>query len=110
MTRTLHLSDSSELPLRLRGIARSAGRVRGLARGHRRRTHGPRRREVHDGRRARHADGVGAAEERPGHLGRFAPTLNLDGGERMVLAHEMRGNMSLAGFPTRQPTSAPTTC
>ena len=66
VTRALHLSDSSELLLRLRGIAALAPRVKGVARRHRGRAHGARRGEIDDGGRACDADGVGAAEERTG--------------------------------------------
>ena len=63
--RTLPLSDSSELPLRLRGTAAMAGRVKAsiaITGG----IHtGARRHQGHDGRRARHADGFGAASSRP---------------------------------------------
>ena len=56
--RTLRLSDSSELPLRLRGIAALAGRVKSsLAL-----TGGS---EVHDDRSAHHTDGFSANQERP---------------------------------------------
>ena len=62
--RSLPLSDSSELPLRLRGAAALAGRVERLDRDHRRRPHRARRHQGDDGRRARDADGVGAASAR----------------------------------------------
>ena len=61
-TRTLHLSDSSELLLRLHWIAILSGQVRPSARGHRRRALGVQRREGDDGGCARHSDGVRTAE------------------------------------------------
>ena len=63
--RTLQLSDSSELPLRLRGIAALAGRVKASLAV----TGGVHTAldvvKVDDGGGAHHADGVGAAYERP---------------------------------------------
>ena len=99
--RTLPLSDSSELPLRLRGTAALAGRVKAslaITGG----VHtGARRHQGDDGRRARDADGVGAASPRPGSPAHGASRRS----KAWMQEHEwdsldeMRGNMSLERIP-----------
>ena len=107
--RTLPLSDSSELPLRLRGAAALAGRDQGVHRDHRRRPHRARRHQGDDGRRACHADGLGAAPARsrsPAH----GPQRDrvVDAGARMELArrdarqHEPRADSRSGGVRTRE--------
>ena len=66
----LILSNPHELLLRLHWVAVLYGNVKARPRHHRRRAHGDGRGEVHDGRRARGHDDLGAAEARhrlPGH-------------------------------------------
>ena len=101
VVRTLPLSDSSELPLRLRGDGGAGGARQGVARHHRRRPHRPRRGQGDDGRRARHADGLGAAPQRPrppahGPRARSRPGWRE---HEWSSLDEMRGNMSLERIP-----------
>ena len=63
-TRTLHLSDSSELRLRLHWMAILSGRVRASLAVTGGVHTGARRRQGHDGRCTRHADGLGAPDAR----------------------------------------------
>ena len=109
VVRSLPLSDSSELPLRLRGD-RGAGRPhQGVDRDHRRRPHRARRHQGDDGRRARDADGVGAAAPRPGASAHGPPRDRVvDAGARVELArrdarqHEPRADSRSGGVRTRQ--------
>ena len=101
VVRSLPLSDSSELPLRLRGAAALAGRVKASLAHHRRRPHRPRRGQGDDGRRARHADGVGAPAARPRPPARRSAASSRRGCRSTSGARssEMRGNMSLERIP-----------
>ena len=109
VVRTLPLSDSSELPLRLRGTAALAGRIKASHRDHRRRAHRARRHQGDDGRRARHADGLGAASARPGSPA-HGPRRDrvVDAGARMELArrdarqHELRADSRSRRVRTRE--------
>ena len=107
--RTLPLSDSSELPLRLRGTAALAGRVKASIADHRRHPYRRRRHQGHHGRRARHADGFGAASSRPqssphGPQGHRV----VDAGTRMELVerdarqHELRADSRSRGLRARE--------
>ena len=100
VVRTLPLSDSSELPLRLRGTAALAGRVKAslaITGG----IHtGTRRHQGHDGRRPRDADGFGASSKRSRHLRKVRNEIEswMQENEWSSLG-EMRGNMSFERIP-----------
>ena len=87
VVRSLPLSDSSELPAappRHGGTVRAHQRV---ACDHRRHPHGARRRQGHDVRRARDADGLGAAPPRPRPPAHGPPRARgMDAGARVGLA------------------------
>ena len=94
--RTLPLSDSSELPLRLRGVAALAGRVKASLCDHGRHSYRTRRHQGHDGRRPRDTDGFGASSKRS----RSSPPgaerdRVVDAGERMELARRDAGQHEL---------------
>ncbi len=101
VVRTLPLSDSSELPLRLRGTAALAGRVKASLAVTGGVHTGARRHQGDDGRRARDADGVGAPAARPG-TSAHGPRASSRRGCRSTSGRsldEMRGNMSFERIP-----------